>query len=324
MSRRNKKNNRPPIYLLSIVVTATVGVFAYFNVLISAVDSKDNNSVQFIIPKGSGVNTIASELESQNLIKSTFAFKVIVVTEGLVDQIQAGNYLLSPSQSTKEIAEMLTYGTLDSWVTIPEGYRNEQIAQTLEYELGINPTEFLLFATGIQGKLFPDTYLIPDKASSNQIINIMLTNYTTKTSKLRNLITASGLTEDEIIILASIIERETLSDSEKPLVSGILQKRITNDWPLQVDATLQYIKGNSNEWWPTPLPGDKEIASLYNTYLNLGLPPAPIANPGLASITAVLQPTPSEFWFYLHDQDGHIHYANTDQEHSDNVTRYLK
>jgi len=106
-------------------------------------------------------------------------------------------------------------------------------------------------------------------------------------------------------------------------VAGILIKRGENDWPLQIDATVQYILGKKGNWWPQINGGDLKIDSLYNTYKNKGLPPGPICNPGLASIKAVLYPQKTDFWFYLSDKTGKMHYAKTNEEHNNNIRKYL-
>src|SRR5581483_2493272 len=119
---------------------------------------------------------------------------------------------------------------------------------------------------------------------------------------------------------ASIIERETKSEEERPIVAGILLKRINAGWPLQADATIQYALGN----WDPVNADDLKIQSPYNTYLNTGLPPTPICNPGLSSINAAKNPTQSNYWYYLHDKDGQIHYATTIDEQNANIAKYLQ
>lgn len=325
MSRRKRKQK---LNLISYIVAAISGIFIIFlysfSNLFSPLDLQDTQVEQFIVPKGAGATTIAYKLQKQGLIKSPLAFRIAVYRDGLVDRIQAGSFNLSPSQTPSEIAFALTQGRLDSWVTIPEGFRLEQIAETVSSELGVNEDEFLAVSDGLEGMLFPDTYLVPSGASAKKILDIMLANYTKKLAPLQLKIRKSPLSEQEVLTLASIIERETLSDSEKPTVAGILLKRMDNNWALQVDATLQYIKGSSSDWWPTPYAQDKELISPYNTYLNQGLPPAPIANPGLESIQAVLNPKNSNYWFYIHDNNGKIHYGETTEDHSNNISRYLR
>ena len=138
----------------------------------------------------------------------------------------------------------------------------------------------------------------------------------------------TGLTWNEVITLASIVEREGRSDEDRPVIAGILLKRLKADWPLQADATLQYVLGYQafeKSWWKKSLTAtDKTVQSPYNTYRNPGLPPAPISNPGLASIKAVVYSKESDYWFYLHDNDGRIHYARTLEDHNSNIAAYLQ
>jgi UPF0755 protein len=138
----------------------------------------------------------------------------------------------------------------------------------------------------------------------------------------------TGLTTDETVVLASIVEREGRSREDRPVIAGILLKRLKTDWPLQVDATLQYALGYQTfekTWWKKELNNDdKKIKSLYNTYLYTGLPPKPICNPGLESLRAVIYPTESDYWYYLHDPSGTVHYAATIEEHNANITKYLQ
>jgi UPF0755 protein len=135
-----------------------------------------------------------------------------------------------------------------------------------------------------------------------------------------------------VLILASIVEREAGLDQDRPLIAGILLKRWRQGWPLQADATIQYAVGDDRcqgqeaecDYWAPVKKADLAINSAYNTYKNQGLPPGPICSPGLASIKAVVYPQTSDYWFYLSDSDGTVHYARTNEEHSENVTRYLR
>ena len=159
----------------------------------------------------------------------------------------------------------------------------------------------------------------------------MNSNFEKKYAELSNQ-AASNLTKNQIVTLASMIERETITDEERPIVSGILIKRLENDWALQVDAAVQYAVANSKikssssrleNYWETITKLDLEINSPFNTYKYTGLPPSPIANPGLSSLSAALNPQESSYWFYLHDPKGIIHYAEDIEGHNENVRKYL-
>lgn len=271
--------------------------------------SNDTTLKQFEIQKGQSAKSIASNLKSAGLIRSPLYFKILVRIEKL--SLQAGIFQIAPSTSPSQIARLLTSAkSIDRKITIPEGYRAEQIAQTAN----LPTAEFLLAQKGLEGRLFPDTYFLKPDFTAQELVSIMHNNFLAKVGEVDN----------TTLILASLVERETKGDEEKPIVAGILQKRLASGWPLELDATVQYVLGNSDNWWPNTTLLDRQINSPYNTYLNQGLPPTPIGNPGLASIQAVRNSQASPYWFYLHDRSGTIRYAKTNQEHNQNIAQYIR
>ncbi len=299
----------------------------------SPIDKKNSEKTLFIIPQGWGANKVAEGLKENNLIRSDLVFKILVFKEGLSRQIQAGDFYLSPSMNTFEIAQQLTRGSFDVPITIPEGIRREEIALILEKEISktggqFDKTEFIEKTASLEGFLFPDTYLIPKDGSTETIIEIFKKNFEDKMSSLSF---SSKLSYQQIVTLASLIEREAKYESDRYLVSGILVKRLENNWPLQVDAAIQYIVGGKNcrnlkdqcNFWPQLKGSDLEVESLYNTYKNQGLPPTPICNPGLSSLKAALQPQKTDYWFYLSDEYGKIHFSKTLDEQNENIQKYL-
>jgi len=313
---------RIAIGLLLIVLFFVVGVFFVKN-LISPV-STDNKLVDFLIPKGTSVAQIGKKLEDTKLIKSAVAFKFIVQLTNSQNKIQAGEFQLSPSLPLIQILDSLKKGPKEIWVTIPEGLRREEVALKFTKTLGKDDVflnEFLQLTTGREGYLFPDTYLFPKSATATQIVNKMSSTFEKKV----------GDATFEQIIMASLLERETFAESEKPIVAGILYKRFENGWPLQVDATLQYARDSVKyknlisecKYWEPVYSKDKEINSAFNTYKYQGLPPSPIASAGLSSIKAAIDPEESDYWYYIHDNDGKIHFAKTLEEHNNNIAKYL-
>ena len=287
-------------------------------------------SVRFVIPKGQALSVIASRLEEAELVKSKWVFRFAVYKNDLANKIQAGSFELSASMTTWEIAHALTVGTDDTWVTLPEGWRREEIAESLSKQglEGFNQAEFLNLSKGFEGQLFPDTYLVPREITSATLLSLLKNTFASKVSSgLSKEISASKMSLNEILTLASLIQRESAIDSEMPIVAQILINRLNIDMPLQVDATLQYVKGYSQveaSWWQNPLAEDKKLDSLYNTYKYAGLPPGPICNPGLAAIKAALLPGQTQALYYIHDNSGKIHTANTLEEHNANVNKYLR
>lgn len=298
--------------------------FAWWSWATSPVNQPSEAAQIFVISKGQGIDDIAKNLHRQHLIRSPVAFKIYVIKSGLSSKIQAGDFRLKPSMDLATLTQELTHGTLDIWVTLPEGYRREQIAAKISAEFSargaqFDPAEFLQLTRHQEGYLFPDTYLIPRDASAQNIADLLRQTFDKKVTSTPN---QSGLTEKEIIILASIVEREA-QGSDRQDIANILFKRLENNLGLNADATLQYLIGNPDNWWPVPTSQDKLIDSPYNTYKYRGLPEAPIANPGLASIKAVLNVQDTPYLYYLHDSQGDIHLAQTLKEHQTNIRRYL-
>ena len=271
--------------------------------------SKNTTTKVFEIAKGESVQSIALRLKSEKLIRSPLFFRLIVRQNKLT--VQAGTYQLAPSLSPAMLARTLTKGlAVDKKLTIPEGYRSEQIAETA----GLPVKEFLVAAKGLEGQLFPDTYFIKEGITAPELVTIMHDNYLSKVGNI----------DSRTLILASLVERETRGDAEKPVVAGILLKRLSAGWALELDATVQYFLGKSGAWWPNTTLLDRKLKSPYNTYLNVGLPPGPIGNPGLSSIKAVQNSVDSPYWFYLHDKEGTIHYGATLTDHNQNIAKYIK
>jgi UPF0755 protein len=332
MKQRNTNNPLLIITLIGIAFLTLVGagILGAFIWLQKPVDSNRAQPKPFLITKGQSIASIGSQLAQDGLIRSPLLFKFIVWKEGLANKIQAGRYEISPNSSTLEIATQLQKGKLDEfWVTILEGWRREEVAQAFakafsEQGLAFDRDLFLTNTKSLEGKLFPDTYLIPIDANEALVISLLTNTFEKKIALLEKSFASSSRTPEEILIMASLIEREARIDSSRQMVSGILWKRLDNAWPLQVDATLQYAKGTQNDWWPEPLAVDKNLNSPYNTYQNTGLPPAPIANPSLSSIQAALNPKDSEYWYYISDLQGNMHYGVTLDDHNANVDQYLR
>lgn len=273
----------------------------------------------FVVRKGESSASVSRRLAEADLIKSNLAFRFLVYIKGYSGKVQAGSFELSSSQNNQEIMRSLTHGTTDIWLTFPEGWRKEQMADRLKANLmDFDKRDFLDLAQ--EGYLFPDTYLVPKAVDADQMLKIFAKNFDSKVSPE---VAESNLTLNQILTLASLVEREVQTSQDKAMVAGILIKRWQADWPLQIDATLQYAKGTAADWWPKVTGADKKINSSYNTYQHKGLPAGPICNPGLDSIKAVLQPQASNFWFYLSDAQGQTHYAITSEQHSQNIAKYL-
>ncbi len=312
--------------LATVVILAVIIFFAvniWWNNGLSAVNSKDTTQKVFVIQKGAAIRIIGNSLKEQGLIKDPIVFFIYIKKNNMEFKIQAGSYKLSPSMSLPQIMETINHGTIDTWVTIPEGFRSEEIAQVLEREIPTYQASWVERLKEEEGYLFPDTYLIPKDATIETVIPIFKNNFYTRIASI-------GLSKDspnlsKIVIIASLIEREALKDPEKPLIASVIYNRLNDGMALDIDASLQYIKGkgSNGKWWNFPTPQDRKIPSPYNTYMNAGIPPGPIANPGIKAIEAAANPASSGYYYYIHDTQGTIHFAQTLEQHNQNVNKYL-
>ncbi len=210
-------------------------------------------------------------------------------------------------------------------VRVPEGLRKEEVAKVVADRLDWSALEKENFISqaNVEGYYFPKTYLIYKDEMPSKVMAIMREEFSKQISKIKN--RKSVISEDAILKIASIIQREAASKKEMSLISGIIWNRIFKQMKLQMDATLQYAKGNEEDgWWGEVTPEDRKIKSSYNTYIHEGLPPGPIANPGLVAISAAFNPQKTNCLFYLHDKNKKIHCAKTYEEHRQNIDIYLK
>lgn len=308
--------------LISILLVALITGAVWWANGNAPVDSKSEISTIFVVSKGDGIREIANHLKEKGLIKSRIVFFLIIKQLSLDKEIQAGDFRLSPKMNAQEIALSLTHGTLDIWITIPEGKRGEEVAGILKKEFAAYDPSWQSILMSNEGYLFPDTYLIPKDADINIIISIMKNNFNAKIKSIN--LSQSDTRLREIIIIASLIEREALIDNEKSIIASVIANRLKAGISLDIDATLQYIKGKdvTGKWWSIPTIEDKKINSPYNTYKNTGLPPFPISNPGLAAIKAALNPQDSDYYYYIHDSKGNVHFAKTLEEHNSNIKKY--
>ena len=228
------------------------------------------------------------------------------------------------------IADTLTQGSEDIWVTLLEGWREEEVAAYLaEQDLQeFDEEAFIELAGDSEGMIFPDTYLVPKESTTEQLYDLFISTFTRKVMVgLEDELAADGRDIKEIITFASVVEREGRTFEDMRHVAGILQNRTDIGMPLQADATLQYIAGKDSKtgkWWAQPDIAVKDSTSPYNTYKYPGFPPGPICNPGLQAIKAVLDPIETDDLFYIHAPSGDAHYSETLEEHNANINRYLR
>ncbi len=284
-----------------------------------------SSPLEFTIPAGSGARAIAEILYERQLIASDTLFYLMTLTYFDPSSLKAGTYRLLEPVSMFDLASQITRGdVVHDLITLThiEGERATQIATKAAVQLPkFDPVEFLDLASTSEGMLYPDTYYIDDDFTAQDLYTLLINTYKAKTAPLREQIQAHKLTETEILTLASIIEREANTDESMRMVSGILQNRLQIGMALQADASIEYVLDKDlSELTPEDLKRDTP----YNTYLYPGLPPTPIGNPGLAAISAVLNPTPSSYFYYITGDDGEFYFAKTFDEHRRNIARHLR
>jgi UPF0755 protein len=311
--------------VILLLIIAVFGSFLWWANAVSPVDSGNKKVSVFMVEKGDGIRSISTRLKEKGFIKSPVAFFILIKQLGLDKKIQAGDFRLSPSMTTEEIAQNLTHGTEDVQITIPEGLRTTEIAELLKENIPSYDPAWLDMLVANEGYLFPDTYRIPKDTTIQTVIKQMRDNFDQKYAQINTI--NSKLNKSQIVILASLIEREAITNAEKPIIAGILVNRLNAGIALQVDATIQYAKGQNpitKKWWEeVTIDEYKSVKSSYNTYLFTGLPPGPISNPGLEALRAAANPADTNYLYYLHDKNGQIHYAKTVEGHEANIRKYL-
>ena len=306
--------------------------------------SDDDTPVTFVVEPGESATVIAARLEELGLVTDGELFRLFMRYHKIDADLEAGEYVLRPNMTMAEIAETLQHARIEEvTVTIPEGWRAEQIAQMLTRENIVDGNEFLALVrrgqfdysllhdrpegSSLEGFLFPETYRIPAQAKAEDLIERMLSTLDERfTPEMRRLAAERGMTIYEVLTLASIVEREAVMAEERPLIASVFLNRLEQGMNLQADPTVQYAKGydaTTGQWWAPVTPEDWErVDSPYNTYLYPGLPPGPICSPGLSAIQAVLDPADTEYLFFLAKGDGSHAFATTYEEHLQNQDLY--
>lgn len=315
-----------------------VGGVAYTGIWSLMPVSREKKTVIVEVPRNWGVRRIARRLKRLGLIRSETAFLLAGRILGDWRVLKAGEYELSPSLSPVEILDKLARGDVRAyWVTIPEGSTIRDMAAILHQMRLADPNRFTTLATrgglrlgadygvrrrNLEGYLFPDTYKVPKGMTERQMLQAMVRTFQRQVLHgLRNEIESrtNGLSLDETIVLASLVEREARVPEERARIAGVLLNRLRRNMKLECDATVQYALGKTK---PRLRYKDLAIDSPYNTYRHRGLPPGPICNPGLASIRAALRPEAHGYLFYVADgQTGRHIFSRTFDEHRAAIRR---
>lgn len=331
--------------LLAIIIVVCLAGYLWYASALSPVDPIGATRSKVTIDAGSTTSQIADQLKEEGIIRSPFAFKLHLKLKGLDGSLQAGVFLLDQSQSVTDLISILQTGRAEEMiVTIPEGFTVQDIdnlltemeliekgeavkcANDCDFETYVflpSETDQLADRGGkLEGYLFPDTYYVPVedfvvKFFFERMLNAFRDNVV---EEYGNQITAQKKDFHEFITMASLVEEETRTDTERSIVSGILWKRYEAGWGLGIDAAVRYIVNKPTK---AITHADLNVNSPYNLRKFKGLPPGPISSVSLKSIIATLRPEKSSYWYYLHDKTGQIHYSETNEEHNINRYNYL-
>jgi UPF0755 protein len=339
MMRGKGKKKKGLLSRLGSLLALSIVLFFILDILIVLLlpPTLQGEEKQVLIPKGSTFREVVQALDEKGLLRSPTAFYLMARVSGVAGSVQAGEYELNTAMTPAVILHKLVSGDVVKYrITIPEGYTVRQIASRLA-ELGIitEQEEFLRAAfssdfdamlgidgESVEGYLFPDTYLFSKAVAPQEVIRTMVGKFKrVYTPEFSQRAAELGLTDREVVTLASIIEKETGLSEERTLVSAVFHNRLKRGMPLASDPTVIYgikdFDGNLRK-------RNLETKTPYNTYIIQGLPPGPIANPGRASIEAALYPAQVNYLYFVSRNDGSHHFSATLREHNAAVRRYQR
>jgi len=323
--------------LIFFLFLISVGIFFFYSHF--SAPQKNASEERYVIALNFSEEKIIQDLVQKGFLKDHKIFNFILTAKKWHKKIQPGAYKISKSMNAYQLAKRLVVeGPYQKWIIIPPGKRKEQVALILQKTLEWPYSLARNFAnTAEEGYLYPDTYLINTDADPVQIFQKFKANFNEKfDQKIQQDLLAKNIRNDTAIKIASLIERESGDDEDKPVIAGIIWNRLLKGMKLEIDATVQYAIATKKlsdyglqsledlDFWPKLGPGIvRTIDSPYNTYLYKGLPPGPICSPSLDSIKAVVYPVKTDALYYFHSPDKKIHTAKTLKEHQENIKNFL-
>jgi UPF0755 protein len=330
-------------FIILLILITSGSLFAWKYALQRYGSTINYSNTYFILKDDVSFDSVARQLEEKKVIRSgQFLIKYKKLLKIEARSIPAGNYMLKSGITLKELIEHLQSGKSDfAIVTIPEGFTLNQIAERLEKNNLVKKDEFinstlesidtekLLSSSAgtlypMEGYLFPDTYYIPYASTNEKILQLMFGNFSRIFSeKYRQRAKELGLSVEQVITIASLIEKEAANNEERSRISGVIYNRLKKDMLLQIDAAVIYANTNGQSSISKVTYTHLKYDSKYNTYLYKGLPPGPIAAPGKPSIEAALYPETHNYLYYVAAEGGHV-FSKTLEEHNQNVKKYIK
>jgi UPF0755 protein len=326
---------RAGVWALAGLVALGAAAWGWFFHTVYGDRSLPTAEVRVVVGRGSTFAQVARQLAQGGVIGNALAFRLLAHARGEETAVRAGEYRFEPHLTQSDVLRALVTGgaQIAVWVTIPEGFTVREIAKRLDSS-GVGPADAFEHAflqdsitvdgvrtNGLEGFLYPSTYLLPIGASPQQIEDVMTGEFFTKLPPDAGAdVRKAGISLEEAVVVASMVEREAKSDADRPLIASVIYNRLHADMPLEVDATIEYALPEHKSRLSF---ADLRIDSPYNSYRHTGLPPTPIANPGTPSLKAALRPAKTGFLYYVYCGRGRHVFANTLAEHQANVARCL-
>lgn len=307
------------------IVSLALAISVYSGYALTIAPPSDFPSDKIVvIARGTSVPEITEQLFKERIVAHPTLLRFVLRITGTATRVQTGAYLFKKPQNLLVLAYRLVTGSYDiapARITLPEGITVRETAELISEKLPeISKNDFIRVAKPYEGYLFPDTYVFSSGEDAESIVATMRENFSAKITTLSDKISASGRSTADIVIMASLLEKEARSTEVRRIISGILWNRLKLGMPLQVDAVFGYIFNRDTY---SPSYEDLKVESPYNTYIHTGLPPGPINNPGLDAIESAINPAKTNYLFYLTDKNGVMHYATNYATHQTNQRKYL-
>lgn len=336
--RNNLNKKKKWLIPIIIIIVVLIVIFSVYQSMTSAVILDE--AVIVTIEEGTGTSSIADTLKEAGIIKNTAGFKAYVKKEGIANKLRAGKYEFSGRITLADVCrQLLSNNNLsDTKVTIPEGLTIQQTAAKFAAACDITVEDFLNYAqtadfsyvylppagteNRLEGFLFPETYFVSENSTAEDIVDMLIAQFDSIwTEEYAQRTAAMDLSAPELITMASLVEKEAVIEADRPTIAGVFYNRLKLNMPLQSCASIQYLLGEPKE---RLLYSDLAIESPYNTYKNTGLPPGPIASPGLSSIKAALYPEDTDYIYFVAKPDKSHHFSKTLAEHNAAKAKYLQ
>ena len=322
-AQRTRQIPRLELALLMTTLIALAGaLFGAYELFVPPASFPTNTPID--IPQDASVGAMARTLHDAGAIRSVFFFRAYARVTLQDRHLASGTYEFDRPLGLARLVYRMhngLHGITPARVTLTEGMTVDDMAAQLAQAIpGFDTKSFLREASTSEGYLFPDTYFFMPSTTPQEVITRLRERFDERVASASPNVTSSSRSLDDIVIMASILEREAKGLEDKRIVAGILWKRLDSGMPLQVDAPFGYLHSENGY---TPTAADLQSSSAYNTYIHMGLPPTAISNPGLEALLAAAFPEQSEYLYYLTGKDGQMHYARTFEEHKRNRALYL-